>query len=517
MKKWLALVLTLALAFSLALPAAAADDSAAAAPAEGQDGVAAVITALGGVPGQVNVLWNGRCIAFPDAAPELQNGRTMVPIRAIMEDLGAEVTYSADRVVTCALNGAVITFAVGAGEAAVERDGTAETIALDSPSYLKDNRTYVPLRFISEASGYDVFWDNAARTAVILDREAVVNGLDENLSILNGMLAQQAAFYDPDQSYAADYTMDGTLSLPDAGSAWTDLAFGGEMSLLWRGADYEMTATLDLEELMEQLLPLMLGMEADAVQDLLPDSFLQQLNHPELGLILNSDGYWLHMPLLDYLAAGDPLEQWEELMAQDTWYDVSALLGVDMGELLQAASVTLSPDATMGSLLYDQMVSTMELLGQAGSLSYLSAPDTLAQTKDLLDTFFGDDTFTPSGTSYRWSLELEDLIAYTQRLTGETVDPADLEGLAFSMDMTVGQNGETDFNLVFSLDDETGSSGFTMRGVSGAERGSLDLALRVSGLMDLEVSMDYTCRETDATPAAQPPAGAVVVDDPAAL
>lgn len=511
MKKWTAIILTLALAFSLALPAAA-DDSTVAAETGGQDSVETVITALGGVPGQVNVLWGGQCIAFPDAAPELRNGRTMVPIRAIMEDLGAEVTYGEDQVVTCTLGGATITFAVGAAEAAVERDGTTETITLDSPSYLKDNRTYVPLRFISEASGYDVFWDNTARTAVILDREDWIARLDENLSILNGMLADQAAFYDPDQSYAAEYTLDGSLSLLDAGSAGTAFAFGGDLSLLWRGTDYEMSGSLDLEEMMDQLLPLLLGMDAAAIQDLLPDSFLQQLNNPEFALILNSQGYWLHMPLLDYLMAGDPIEQWDELMAQDTWYDVSALLGVDMGELLEAASVTVSSDATMGSLLYDQMVSTMELLGQAGSLSYLNAPEALAQTKDLLDTFFGDDTFTRSGTSYRWSIDLEDLIAYTERLTGETVDPADLAGVAFSMEMTVGQNGETDFTYAFSMNNESGSGSFIMSGVSGAERGSLDLALAVSGLMDLEVSMDYTCRETSATPAAQPPADAVVVD-----
>ena len=137
------------------------------------------ITAAGGVPGRPNVMWNGKCIDFSDAAPEITNNRTMVPIRAIMEDLGAEVTYE-NRTVTCTLGGATVTFAVGAAEATVERDGETTSVTLDSPSYIKNSRTYVPIRFISEASGYDVFWDNAARTAVIVDRDAAIAALDEN-------------------------------------------------------------------------------------------------------------------------------------------------------------------------------------------------------------------------------------------------------------------------------------------------------------------------------------------------
>ena len=36
--------------------------------------------ALGGVPGQVGVMVNGVYVKFPDAAPEVAGGRTMVPV-----------------------------------------------------------------------------------------------------------------------------------------------------------------------------------------------------------------------------------------------------------------------------------------------------------------------------------------------------------------------------------------------------------------------------------------------------
>lgn len=39
------------------------------------------LTKRGGVPGQVNVMLNGKCITFPDAIPEIISERTMVPLR----------------------------------------------------------------------------------------------------------------------------------------------------------------------------------------------------------------------------------------------------------------------------------------------------------------------------------------------------------------------------------------------------------------------------------------------------
>ena len=48
----------------------------------------AIKTALGGVPGQIGVMVNGEYVKFPDAVPEVTGGRTMVPVRAIVEALG---------------------------------------------------------------------------------------------------------------------------------------------------------------------------------------------------------------------------------------------------------------------------------------------------------------------------------------------------------------------------------------------------------------------------------------------
>ena len=71
----------------------------------------------GGVPGQINVMWQGACVKF-DVAPQVKDQRTMVPVRAVMEALGGTVDYSQDdSVVTIGLNGAKVTFTIGSERA----------------------------------------------------------------------------------------------------------------------------------------------------------------------------------------------------------------------------------------------------------------------------------------------------------------------------------------------------------------------------------------------------------------
>ena len=86
MKKFLALLLALTLALSLAVPAYAADPTeedaldwaaleAELAKAEAEQRAAA-LKELGAAAGQINVLLNDKCVASPDAVPVLKDGRT---------------------------------------------------------------------------------------------------------------------------------------------------------------------------------------------------------------------------------------------------------------------------------------------------------------------------------------------------------------------------------------------------------------------------------------------------------
>ncbi|MDF2838556.1 MAG: Copper amine oxidase N-terminal domain, partial [Evtepia sp.] len=103
MKKFVGFLLALAMMASMVIPAMAAGEpdvlyDAAAYQAQTQESVNKAIVKAGGKLNQINVKLNDKCIAFPDAVPELQNGSTMVPVRALMEALGAKVTMDKNTV-----------------------------------------------------------------------------------------------------------------------------------------------------------------------------------------------------------------------------------------------------------------------------------------------------------------------------------------------------------------------------------------------------------------------------------
>ncbi len=87
----------------------------------------------------------------------IADGRTMIPLRAVSEALGLEVTWNADTktIGLVPLSGAPLELKVGSDE--IVRDG--EVTQMDTACVLKDSRTYVPLRFVSNALGSNLTWE----------------------------------------------------------------------------------------------------------------------------------------------------------------------------------------------------------------------------------------------------------------------------------------------------------------------------------------------------------------------
>ena len=99
-----------------------------------------------------------------DAPPVIVNGVTFVPLRFIGEALGAEVTWNdALKVVFLAKGSSRVQLSIGSKLAII--DGRI-TQLLEAPR-IQNGRTMVPLRFISEAFGADVTWDQATKAVTV--------------------------------------------------------------------------------------------------------------------------------------------------------------------------------------------------------------------------------------------------------------------------------------------------------------------------------------------------------------
>jgi uncharacterized repeat protein (TIGR02543 family) len=104
-----------------------------------------------------------------DAAPAIQNGRTLLPIRAIVEAFGGIIEWHAElRVVTIYLNGHEVSLQIGNRRGYVN----GVQIAIDASDsevvpIIISGRTFLPLRFVAENLGLQVEWDPVTRTVTV--------------------------------------------------------------------------------------------------------------------------------------------------------------------------------------------------------------------------------------------------------------------------------------------------------------------------------------------------------------
>ena len=101
---------------------------------------------------------------FFDQEPIIENGRTLVPLRIIFEELGAEVEWDGNtRTVTAKKGNIMISLRID-DDTMYKNDST---ITLDVPATIKNGRTLVPVRAVSEAFDCIVEWNADMRTVII--------------------------------------------------------------------------------------------------------------------------------------------------------------------------------------------------------------------------------------------------------------------------------------------------------------------------------------------------------------
>ncbi|MDO5301204.1 MAG: copper amine oxidase N-terminal domain-containing protein [Tissierellia bacterium] len=138
MKKLLALVLMLVLIPGIAL-------------AEGTD----IAVYLNGE--DLRTLWN-------ETPYVIEGDRTYVPIRVISENLGYDVAWNQGaKEVSITRDGTEVVMAVGMADYTVN----GELKYMDAQPFLREDRTFVPLRFVAEALGTTVEWDEFYRLVLV--------------------------------------------------------------------------------------------------------------------------------------------------------------------------------------------------------------------------------------------------------------------------------------------------------------------------------------------------------------
>lgn len=126
----------------------------------------------------------------PPASPKIVNGRTLVPMRAIFESLGAEVQWDESTQTVTGIKGEnVIKLKVGITPATLNK----ENIYLDVPPIIDRGSTLVPVRFIAESLGAEVTWYSGSQRVIIKNTDNS-EGLAEGDSYKEEILKSEQKF-----------------------------------------------------------------------------------------------------------------------------------------------------------------------------------------------------------------------------------------------------------------------------------------------------------------------------------
>ena len=138
MKKTLAIILVLLVVFTISVP----------------------VSAFGAAAKEITVFVNGQQLVM-DQPPIIEDGRTLVPLRAIFEALNVNVGWEKEtQTVLADWGDNSLSLQIGKN---VIHMGDGHKITIDVPAKIVGGRTLVPVRAVSEAMGANVSWNGVDR------------------------------------------------------------------------------------------------------------------------------------------------------------------------------------------------------------------------------------------------------------------------------------------------------------------------------------------------------------------
>ncbi|SHG44956.1 N-acetylmuramoyl-L-alanine amidase [Thermosyntropha lipolytica DSM 11003] len=187
----------------------------------------ASVPAPAGKPGEIEVYLDGKLLSF-DVPPMIDSGRTLVPLRAIFEAMGARVEWRSDtRTVISTRGETTVVMTIGSTSPTVN----GKTVPIDVPAKIVNGRTLAPLRFVGEAFGGQVEWEGSTRTVRITSPPPASNPAAfppyvKTSSLTNLRTGAGTSFSVAEQAAAGE-----TLPVLAAKEGWYQVSRGGKT--LW--------------------------------------------------------------------------------------------------------------------------------------------------------------------------------------------------------------------------------------------------------------------------------------------
>lgn len=170
-----------------------------------------------------------RVYLYSDVPAQIINGRTLIPMRALLEQLGAKVTYD-EATGTATAKEKKTTVKITQNQRTAYVNG--QPYQLDVPAQIIDGRFMIPVRFVSEALGATVTWNELAQQVNISKTIAKKSslGIPNMIEIVDAVQSGDDGTNDISRVYDGLMGTNWAVS-GEKGAAWGVFDLGEEFNL----------------------------------------------------------------------------------------------------------------------------------------------------------------------------------------------------------------------------------------------------------------------------------------------
>jgi hypothetical protein len=456
-------------------------------------------------PTTIKVQYNGENIIFNDAVPKIVNGRTMVPFRQILEEMGAVVSYDlVSKTVNVSKDQLKMSFKIGGNEITLIDGKQTSIIHMDVAPFVdpKTFRTYVSARFMAESLGYSVGWDDSAKAVIINDYETLFANANDDFSILNMLIVSEI---DLNKTYhlTGDFNTDIKTYFTGTG---IPLQISGNIDSLQKkaNAQIELNFVTDLEEYINSL---------PKEQTPITEAQIAMLKNINIKMKLNGDAgiLYLNAPILATYDSSIDGKTWIKM-------DLTEKLGSDMGIDYQGLMKTSNSDMNIERLLSSYVTSNSSTDVEA----YNNAKTMYAFLKNLV----GDDAFIKInlGNSSSYSLKLNPLtvtkaLAKTALTEGFALLDSDLaqikdsmNSVDFNFDILINANNDklSSYDLAGDVNYQEIKSNFKLSRTQMSS--SMEIGVIAKDMLDINITWNSLLEESTQDVNLNLPAGSKIID-----
>ena len=187
--------------------------------------MAAVMMTSSAFAGEISVNLDGAAVEFSGQGPVIVEGRTLIPLRGVFEQLGYDISWNNSTKTAQFKKGDI---GVKVTAYAKEFSVNGESVELDVPAQIINGSMMLPLRAVGEATGLEVNWDGETKTVDLKTlnysfNEALGDGAEFNYASETGKVSVK-----PKEETVTEYTTETVIEAQTETESYTQISFTDE-------------------------------------------------------------------------------------------------------------------------------------------------------------------------------------------------------------------------------------------------------------------------------------------------